>query len=184
VARLRRGGRGPHAVDVRSRPSPVRARMSSRSNSARPARTVSIRRPCALVVSAHVSRNDRKPAPLPPIAARVLRRSRIDLASRSSRVTRRTSPSLRASSARFSPARSVRAPLTFSRTKVGQDENSAASQCACASATGCRCQSALGRSILRRQARELSKRVGQGVVPALRTPCTRPTSSKNDSPGI
>ena len=35
-------------------PSPVRARISSRSNSARPPRTVSISRPCGLVVSAHV----------------------------------------------------------------------------------------------------------------------------------
>src|SRR5258705_566253 len=37
---------------ARSRPSPVRVRISSRSNSARPPKTVSIKRPCAVVVSA------------------------------------------------------------------------------------------------------------------------------------
>jgi hypothetical protein len=37
---------------ARLRPSPVRARISSRSNSAKPPRTVSIRRPCGVVVSA------------------------------------------------------------------------------------------------------------------------------------
>src|SRR5262249_45573683 len=42
---------------------PVRARISSRSNSARPPSTVSISRPCAVVVSAQVSFRLRKPAP-------------------------------------------------------------------------------------------------------------------------
>jgi hypothetical protein len=37
---------------ARARPSPVRVRISSRSNSARPPSTVSMRRPCAVVVSA------------------------------------------------------------------------------------------------------------------------------------
>jgi hypothetical protein len=43
----------PRAL-ARSRPSLVRARMRSRSNSARPPSTVSISRPCNVVVSAHV----------------------------------------------------------------------------------------------------------------------------------
>src|SRR5262245_37052508 len=40
---------------ARLRPSPVRARISSRSNSARPPRTVSISLPCGVVVSAQAS---------------------------------------------------------------------------------------------------------------------------------
>jgi hypothetical protein len=40
---------------VAANPSPVRMRISSRSNSARPPNTVSIKRPCAVVVSAHAS---------------------------------------------------------------------------------------------------------------------------------
>ena len=47
---------------ARLRPSPVRARINSRSNSARPPSTVSISRPWALVVSAHASLSDLKPA--------------------------------------------------------------------------------------------------------------------------
>jgi hypothetical protein len=43
-------------------PSPVRARISSLSNSASPPSTVSISRPCAVVVSAQVSFRLRKPA--------------------------------------------------------------------------------------------------------------------------
>src|SRR5262245_25247834 len=45
------------------RPSPVRARISSRSNSAKPPSTVNISRPCGLVVSAQASLSDLKPAP-------------------------------------------------------------------------------------------------------------------------
>jgi hypothetical protein len=44
-------------------PSPVLARISSRSNCANPPRTVSIRRPWGLVVSAQASFSERKPAP-------------------------------------------------------------------------------------------------------------------------
>ena len=66
----------PRALACCSRPSPVRARINSRSNSASPPRTVSIKRPCAVVVSAQASARDRNPAFLPVIAARVLRRSR------------------------------------------------------------------------------------------------------------
>jgi hypothetical protein len=40
---------------ARARPSPVRARIRSRSNSASPPSTVSIKRPCDVVVSAHAS---------------------------------------------------------------------------------------------------------------------------------
>ena len=60
----------PRAL-ARSRPSPVRARINSRSNSASPPSTVSIRRPCAVVVSAHVSCSERKLAPWPVIVASV-----------------------------------------------------------------------------------------------------------------
>jgi hypothetical protein len=69
----------PRAL-ARARPSPVR--ISSRSNSARPRSTVSIRRPWALVVSAHVSTRDRKPAPLSVIEAMVFWRSRVELVKR------------------------------------------------------------------------------------------------------
>jgi hypothetical protein len=65
---------------ARSRPSSVRARINSRSNSARPPSTVSISRPCAVVVSAHVSCSERKPAPLPVIDASVFKRSRVERA--------------------------------------------------------------------------------------------------------
>ena len=53
----------PRAL-ARSLPSPVRLLINSRSNSARPPRTVSISRPCGVVVSAQVSRSDLNPAPL------------------------------------------------------------------------------------------------------------------------
>src|SRR5256885_1212351 len=41
---------------------------------------VNIKRPCAVVVFAHVSCKERKPAPLPVIAASVFNRSRVDRA--------------------------------------------------------------------------------------------------------
>ncbi len=56
-----------------------------------PPSTVSISRPCDLVVSAHASPKDRNPAFLLVIAASVFNRSRVDRASRSSRVTVNTS---------------------------------------------------------------------------------------------
>ena len=49
-------------------------------------------RPCAVVVSAHASPSERRPALPPVIAASVFNRSRVDRASRSSRVTINTSP--------------------------------------------------------------------------------------------
>jgi hypothetical protein len=57
-----------------------------------PPRTVSISRPCGVLVSAHESPSDRKPAFLSVMAAMVFRRSRVDRASRLSLVTSRTSP--------------------------------------------------------------------------------------------
>ena len=73
-------------------PSPVRARISARSNSAKPPSTVSMRRPCGVVVSAHVSLSERKPALAFATASSTLSKSRVDLASRSSRVTMSKSP--------------------------------------------------------------------------------------------
>jgi hypothetical protein len=95
---------------ARALPSPVRLRMRSRSNSASPPSTVSISRPCEVVVSAHVSPKDRKPAFLAVIAARVFNRSRVDRASRSSRVTVTTSPASSWSSNRRSCERSALGP--------------------------------------------------------------------------
>ena len=63
---------------------------------ASPASTVSIRRPCAFVVPAHVSPSERNPALRLVIVARVLRRSRVE---RSSLVTISTSPASSWSSA-------------------------------------------------------------------------------------
>ena len=59
--RLPAGGSGisPCAL-ARSRPSPVRVRIKSLSNSASPPRTVSIKRPCAVVVSAHALKGSRR----------------------------------------------------------------------------------------------------------------------------
>jgi hypothetical protein len=90
-------------------------RISSRSNSARQPSTVSISRPCGVVVSAHVSLSDRKPAQLSVTAARTLSRSRVDRASLSSRVTTRTSPGSSRLRTLASSARSPRAQLAFSR---------------------------------------------------------------------
>ena len=103
----------PRAL-ARSRPSPVRARISSRSNSASPPSTVSINRPCGVVVSAHASPSERNPAPAFAIVSRMFKRSRVDRASRSSRVTSRVSPSRRARKARANSRRSVLAPLAVS----------------------------------------------------------------------
>jgi hypothetical protein len=63
---------------ARSRPSPVRVLISSRSNSPRPPRTVSISRPCGVVVSHHASLSDRKPAPAAVTAARTFSKSRVE----------------------------------------------------------------------------------------------------------
>ena len=73
-------------------PSPFLARISSRSNSARPPSTVSISRPCGVVVSAQASPSDLNAAPVLPTASRILSKSLVLRASRSSRVTISTSP--------------------------------------------------------------------------------------------
>ena len=100
-------------------PSPVRARISSRSNSAKPPRTVSISLPCGVVVSAQASFRLRKPALCSPTVAKTFNKSRVDRARRSRRVTISTSSgsSLRISLA--SSARSVFAPETFSLNTLG-----------------------------------------------------------------
>jgi len=77
---------------ARLRPSPVRARISSRSNSAKPPNTVNISRPCGLVVSAQVSFSERKPAPRFVMASMTLSRSRVERASLSTSSTRSASP--------------------------------------------------------------------------------------------
>jgi len=59
--------------------------------------------------------SDRKPAFFSVIAASVFNRSRVDRASRSSRVTISTSPTLISASNRRSCGRSVLAPLATSR---------------------------------------------------------------------
>jgi hypothetical protein len=64
----------PRAL-ARSRPSLVRARIKSLSNSASPARTVSMSRPWGVVISAHASPSERKPASFSVIAASVFSKS-------------------------------------------------------------------------------------------------------------
>ena len=100
---------------ARARPSPVLARINSRSNSASPPRTVSISRPCGVVVSAHASPSDRNPAPCSPILAKTFNRSRVERARRSNRVTITVSPCSTVFRSFPSSGRSARAPLTFSR---------------------------------------------------------------------
>jgi hypothetical protein len=99
-------------------PSAVRVRIRSCSNSARPPKMVSIKRPWGVVVSAHASPSERKPAFLSVIAASVFNRSRVERASRSSRVTISTSPASSWSITRRSCARSVLAPLATARNTL------------------------------------------------------------------
>jgi hypothetical protein len=66
---------------ARSRPSPVRARIRSRSNSANQPSTVSIKLPRDVVVSAHASPRERERNPaffFSVIAASVFNRSRVE----------------------------------------------------------------------------------------------------------
>jgi hypothetical protein len=74
------------------RPSPVRGRISSPSNSASPPNTVSISRPCAVVVFAQLSPSNWKPALRSAIAPRVLRRSRVERASPAGRAWSPSAP--------------------------------------------------------------------------------------------
>jgi hypothetical protein len=88
--------------------------------------TVSMSRPCGVVVSAHASLRDRKPAFLRVMAARVFSWSRVERANRSSRVTISTSPAPSAAIAFRSCARSVfarwppRGRLSRTRPPSGQ----------------------------------------------------------------
>lgn len=100
---------------ARARPSPVLARIKLRSNSAKPASTVTISLPCGVVVSANGSASDLKPARALPMASRMLSRSRVDRASRSSRVTISVLPGASRRRTLASSARSVLAPLAFSK---------------------------------------------------------------------
>jgi hypothetical protein len=90
VSKGLRPNRTPRAC-ARLRPSPVRARIKCLSNSANPG-TVTISLPCALVVSHQGSPNDLKLAPASAIAARVLSKSRVERARRSSLQTTSVSP--------------------------------------------------------------------------------------------
>ena len=74
------------------RPSLVLARIRCLSNSARPPKTVSINRPCGVVVSAQASPNDLERAPASAIAARVLSKSLVERASLSNLQTTSVSP--------------------------------------------------------------------------------------------
>src|SRR6266566_4669799 len=95
-------------------PAPHLSRIKSRSNSASAPSTASIKLPCGVVVSAQLSLSDLKPAPRSAIATITLSRSRVDLASRSSRVTTSTSPGSSRPIAFTSSGRSVLAPDIFS----------------------------------------------------------------------
>src|SRR4030095_5071479 len=77
---------------ARLRPSPVRPRISSLSNSAKPPSTVSISLPCGVVVSAQTFLRLRKPASRSPTVAKTFNKSRVDRAKRSRHVTISTSP--------------------------------------------------------------------------------------------
>jgi hypothetical protein len=72
-------------------PSAVLARIKCRSNVARPAKIVIINSPCGVVVSAQLSASDLNLAPAFEIVSRMLRRSRVDRANLSNRVTSRMS---------------------------------------------------------------------------------------------
>jgi hypothetical protein len=72
-----------HAACIGAHGLPPCGPRSARANSAKPPSTMSMRRPCSVVVSAHVSPSDRNPAPLPVTVARVLSRSRVDQSTRS-----------------------------------------------------------------------------------------------------
>ena len=100
---------------ARARPSPVRARISS--NSARPPKTVSISRPCGVVVSAQVSDDDLNVAPALAMASRMLSKSRVERASLSRHVTTTVSPSPSVLISFASCGLSDRAPLIYGCSK-------------------------------------------------------------------
>ena len=73
---------------IKWRVSPIR----DRSKSAIPAKIVKTMRPAGEVVSAHGSASERRPAPKVLSCSAMWRRSVVDLAKRSNRVTVSTSP--------------------------------------------------------------------------------------------
>jgi hypothetical protein len=97
-----------------TRPALVRSTIRERSKSAIPANTVRTMRPAGVVVSAHGSASDRRPATVSLIRSAMSRRSRVDRANRSRRVTVTTSPARRCSNRRLSSGLSRFAPLAFS----------------------------------------------------------------------
>ena len=119
----------PRAL-ARSRPSLVRARMRSRSNSARPPNTVNMSRPCDVVVSAQASLSERKPAFRSAMAASVFSRSLVERARRSSRVTISTSPAPSEAMALRNWMRLVLAPLATSRNTFPAPAAFSAATCA------------------------------------------------------
>ena len=76
-------------------PSAVRVRIRSRSTSASPPRTASIKRPVLVPVSAHGSASDRNCALASTMRLTMANRSKVLRASRSMRVTVTTSPGAR-----------------------------------------------------------------------------------------
>ncbi|MCY1302563.1 hypothetical protein D9M70_522240 [compost metagenome] len=110
-------GRRPNCTPralAASRPFLVRSMIRERSNSAMPANTVSTMRPAGVVVSAHGSASERRPAPFACNCSAMSSRSRVLRASLSSRVTVTTSPARRWSSIRPSSGRLAWAPVIFS----------------------------------------------------------------------
>lgn len=98
--------------------------------SASPPNAVSMSRPCGIVVSAHVSARERKPACLPVITVSVFKRSRVVRASRSRRVTMNTSPASSWSSKRRSCGRSVLSPRAISQNTFSGPFRRNAATCA------------------------------------------------------
>jgi len=99
---------------ARSLPSLVLILISSRSNSARPPSTVSISLPAGVVVSAQGSARDLNNHSLSAICFTVVRRSMVDRANRSNRVTTTTAPGSKDFMRLRNSGRSLRIPLAFS----------------------------------------------------------------------
>src|SRR5262249_33833140 len=92
---------------------------------------VTISLPCCVVVSAHVSLSERKPAPRWPTSSSTLSRSRVERARRSRRTTINTSPGSSRRMIFASSGRSVLAPEIFSLNTLAQP--AAISSLSCAS---------------------------------------------------
>ena len=96
-------------------PSAVRVRMRSRSTSASPPNTASIKRPVLVPVSAYGSAKERNCALASTMRLTMANRSKVLRANRSMRVTVTTSPGANLPSIRLSSRPSLCAPVTFSR---------------------------------------------------------------------